>query len=228
MSPKKPTLTTAKKALKEYFGYESFHALQKKAISSVLAGQDTFVLMPTGGGKSMCFQIPAVIIPGTTIVVSPLIALMKDQVDGLKANGIAAEFLNSSLDSAEQSQVIEALLAGSLDLLYVSAERLVTAEFMELLKKIKVNLFAIDEAHCISSWGHDFRPEYTQLSHLKQQFPGVPIIALTATADRTTREDILTQLELDEPQILIDSFDRPNISLTVLPAQKRIDAIREF
>ncbi len=228
MSPKRPTLTTAKHALKEHFGYESFRPLQKKAIRAVLAGQDTFVLMPTGGGKSMCFQIPAVILSGTTIVVSPLIALMKDQVDGLKANGIAAEYLNSSLDAQEQSAVIDALLEGSLDLLYVSAERLVTADFLALLKKIQVNLFAIDEAHCISSWGHDFRPEYTQLSHLKSQFPGLPIIALTATADRTTREDILSQLELDSPQVLVDSFDRPNISLTVLPAQKRIDAIREF
>lgn len=215
-------------ALKKYFGYDSFHPTQEKAIKSVLAGKDTFVLMPTGGGKSMCFQIPALIQDGTTIVVSPLIALMKDQVDGLKVNGIAAEFLNSSLTPVEQSEITEKLLAGEIDLLYVSAERLVSPDFMMILQKIKINLFAIDEAHCISAWGHDFRPQYTQLAQLKTNFPKIPIIGLTATADASTRADILKQLELNKPKILIDSFDRPNISLTVLPGKKRLEKIRHF
>ena len=221
-------LTQAKKALKKYFGYDSFHPTQEEAISAVLAGKDTFVLMPTGGGKSMCYQIPALLLEGTTIVVSPLIALMKDQVDGLKANGIAAEFLNSSLDLHEQNEIVEALLEGNIQILYVSAERLVSPDFIKLLKKITPNLFAIDEAHCISSWGHDFRPDYTKLSHLKTLYPKIPIIALTATADQTTRRDILAQLELDEPQEFVDSFDRPNISLTVLPGRKRMEKIKDF
>jgi ATP-dependent DNA helicase RecQ len=184
--------------------------------------------MPTGGGKSICFQIPALVLDGTTIVISPLIALMKDQVDGLKANGISAEYLNSSLDFAEQAEITERLLAGEIKILYVSAEKLVSPEFMVLLKKIKPNLFAIDEAHCISAWGHDFRPDYTKLSCLKTTFPKVPIIALTATADESTRKDILSQLELDNAKEFVDSFDRPNISLTVLPGQKRIEKIKDF
>jgi len=228
MSKPKPTLATAKNALKSYFGYDSFHPTQEKAIASLLAGEDVFVLMPTGGGKSMCYQIPALIFEGTIIVVSPLIALMKDQVDGLKANGVAAEFINSTLDIIEQNKITEALIAGKITILYVSAERLVSPDFAKILKKIKVNLFAIDEAHCISSWGHDFRPDYTKLSHLKTLFPKIPIIALTATADATTQTDILSQLEMDDPKVYIDSFDRPNISLTVLPGQKRIQKIKDF
>lgn len=228
MSKFKVTITNAKQALKKYFGYDNFHPAQEKAIKSVLSGRDTFVLMPTGGGKSICYQIPAIILDGVTIVVSPLIALMKDQVDGLNAYGIKANYLNSSLDSQQQSEIIENLLNGSIQILYVSAERLVSPGFTEILKKIKPNLFAIDEAHCISSWGHDFRPDYTRLSNLKAMFPKVPIIALTATADKTTRVDIISQLELDNPKQLVDSFDRPNISLTVLPGQKRIEKIRDF
>ncbi len=218
----------AQAALKQYFGYDQFHPTQATAIKSVLAGADTFVLMPTGGGKSICYQIPALVLPGTTIVVSPLIALMKDQVDGLRVNGVAAEYLNSSLELSEQSEVTKKLLDGNLQLLYVSAERLITPEFIQILKKITVNLFAVDEAHCISAWGHDFRPDYTKLSQLRHHFPHVPIIALTATADATTRRDILSQLELRSPRELVDSFDRPNISLTVLPGQNRIEKITEF
>lgn len=228
MPRSKPTFSQAQQVLKETFGYDSFHKTQAAAIKSVLAGNDTFVLMPTGGGKSMCYQVPALVLPGTTVVVSPLIALMKDQVDGLKANGVAAEFLNSSLDPTEQAEVIKRLMAGKLKLLYVSAERLVTGNFLNSLKQLKINLFAIDEAHCISAWGHDFRPDYTRLSHLKGSFPNTPIIALTATADAVTRKDILAQLELDEPNIFIDSFDRPNISLSVAQGVKKKEKIAAF
>jgi ATP-dependent DNA helicase RecQ len=227
MSPK-PQFKQAKQALKKYFGYDKFHPTQKLAIKSVLDGKDAFVLMPTGGGKSICYQIPALILEGTTIVVSPLIALMKDQVDGLKANGITAEFLNSSLDTTEQQEITERLLKNEVKLLYVSAERLLSPQFNRILKRIKINLFAVDEAHCISSWGHDFRPDYTKLSQLKTQFPKIPIIALTATADQTTKADIISQLELNNPQQFVDSFDRPNISLTVFPGQKRLEKIKEF
>lgn len=222
------TFTQAQATLKKYFGYDKFYPTQKKAIKTILAGKDTFVLMPTGGGKSICYQIPALILKGTAIVVSPLIALMKDQVDGLKANGIAAEFLNSSLDTVEQTKITQKLLQSQIKLLYVSAERLVSFQFTKILKQIKINLFAIDEAHCISTWGHDFRPNYTQLSHLKTQFPNVPVIALTATADQSTKDDILVQLGLDNPQLLTDSFDRPNIALTVLPGRKRLEKIKNF
>lgn len=228
MPKSKITITTAKQALKKYFGYDNFHPTQEKAIKAILSGKDTFVLMPTGGGKSICYQIPAIILDGVTIVVSPLIALMKDQVDGLNAYGIKANYLNSSLDSQEQSEITQNLLNGDIQILYVSAERLVSPGFTKILQKIKPNLFAIDEAHCISSWGHDFRPDYTKLSHLKTMFPKVPIIALTATADKITRADILLQLGLNNPKRLLDSFDRPNISLTVLPGQKRIEKIRDF
>jgi ATP-dependent DNA helicase RecQ len=222
------SLTTARATLKQYFGYDTLYPTQEKAIAAVLSGKNALVLMPTGGGKSMCYQIPALVKSGTAIVVSPLIALMKDQVDGLKAAGIAAEFLNSSLDAQEQADIIERTKNGEIKLLYVSAERLVTPSFFRLLQEITVSLFAIDEAHCISAWGHDFRPEYTQLSNLTSSFPTVPIIALTATADSTTRQDILTQLELADPLVLVDSFDRPNISLTVLPGVDRITKITEF
>ena len=184
--------------------------------------------MPTGGGKSLCYQIPTLILPGTAIIVSPLIALMKDQVDGLKANGVLAEFLNSSLELKQQNEIVDKLLTGELKLLYVSAEKLISPQFMQLLSQIKLSLFAIDEAHCISAWGHDFRPDYARLSALKQQFPQVPIIALTATADHATRADILAQLELNNPVKLIDSFDRPNITLTVLPGKKRLEIIKDF
>lgn len=228
MVSKKAKFEQAELALKKYFGYESFHPTQTKAIKSILAKKDTLVLMPTGGGKSICYQIPALILKGVTIVVSPLISLMKDQVDGLKATDITAEFLNSSLSLKKQSEITERLLKNEIKILYVSAERLVSPQFIQILKKLKPNLFAVDEAHCISAWGHDFRPDYTKLSQLKTMFPKVPIIALTATADRNTRADIMSQLELNNPKQLIDSFDRPNISLTVLPGKKRIEKIKDF
>ena len=218
----------AQEALKKYFGYDEFRPMQADIIQAVYEKKDALVLMPTGGGKSICFQIPAITMEGLCIVVSPLISLMKDQVESLKANGIAASFLNSSQTSEEQRFVEDELYHGRVKLLYVSPEKMVSQGFLPLLKNCQVNLFAIDEAHCVSSWGHDFRPEYVQMQFLKRQFPDVPMIALTATADKITRRDIVEQLKLDSPEIFIASFDRPNISLEVRPGQKRIEQIVEF
>lgn len=221
-------LSAASAALKKYFGYDSFRPLQSDIIQTVFDRRDALVLMPTGGGKSVCYQIPAITQEGVAVVVSPLIALMKDQVEGLSANGIPAAFINSSLSSAQQHNVETALMAGYIKLLYVSPEKMVSQGFQPLLRRLKISLFAIDEAHCISAWGHDFRPEYTQLKFLKQQFPQVPLIALTATADKITRRDIVAQLGLPNPAIFIASFDRPNISLKVQPGQRRIEQIIDF
>ncbi|HKK74206.1 MAG TPA: DNA helicase RecQ, partial [Saprospiraceae bacterium] len=218
----------AHEALKKYFGYDQFRPMQGEIIQSVFSGKDTIVLMPTGGGKSICYQIPAIVMPGTCIVISPLISLMKDQVEGLKSNGVSAAFLNSSLSSKEVRAVEESLLAQELDLLYISPEKITSGGFLPFLKKVKINLIAIDEAHCISAWGHDFRPEYTKLKFLKTQFKGTPLIALTATADKLTRKDIQKQLNLKKPEAFIASFDRPNLSLNVRPGQKRFEQILEF
>ncbi|KAA5539392.1 DNA helicase RecQ [Adhaeribacter rhizoryzae] len=214
--------------LKKYFGYDVFRPMQKSVIQTVLAKQDCLVLMPTGGGKSLCYQVPALVLPGISVVVSPLIALMKDQVEALLANGIAAGYLNSTLAAQEQYELENKCLAGEIKLLYVSPEKLLSAGFFSFLKRLQVNLFAIDEAHCISAWGHDFRPEYTLLRHIKEQFPAVPIIALTATADRLTRLDILKQLGLPQAQVFVSSFDRPNLNLAVMPAKNRFKAILDF
>ncbi|MCB9306502.1 MAG: DNA helicase RecQ [Lewinellaceae bacterium] len=222
------TLDLAHKALKKYFGYDQFRPLQAEIIQAVYDKRDVMVLMPTGGGKSICYQIPAITMDGVAVVVSPLIALMKDQVEGLSANGIPAAYINSTLTGEQTRNVENALLAGYVKLLYVSPEKLVSQGFQPLLKRLKINLFAIDEAHCISAWGHDFRPEYTQLRFLKEQFPEQPLIALTATADKLTRKDIIGQLHLQEPATFIASFDRPNISLQVRPGQKRFEQIVDF
>ncbi|WP_439584463.1 DNA helicase RecQ [Dyadobacter bucti] len=215
-------------ALKKYFGYDSFRPQQAEIIDTVLANEDCLVLMPTGGGKSVCFQIPAIIREGLTVVISPLIALMKDQVEALRGNGVSAAYLNSTLSSSEQDKVMWQAKVGELKLLYIAPERLFSGNTFEFLREWNVRLFAIDESHCISSWGHDFRPEYRQLTNLKQRFPDVPVIALTATADRVTRRDILKQLNIEHAQTFIASFDRPNLSLNVLPGRKRIEQIKSF
>lgn len=201
--------------LKQYFGYSEFRPGQTEVIGAALSGRDSFVLMPTGGGKSLCYQLPALLLPCVTVVVSPLMSLMKDQVDSLQAMGIAADFINSSLSRDQVDDVLQKLHFQQLKLLYVAPERLLQPQFLQRLSQVGVSLFAIDEAHCVSQWGHDFRPDYIALSQLKQQFPQVPLMALTATADPATQQDIRTQLQLVNPYTSISSFDRPNIRYTV-------------
>jgi ATP-dependent DNA helicase RecQ len=203
-----------KHILKSQFGYDSFRPMQEEIIQHTIGGGNSLVLMPTGGGKSLCFQISALGMEGMAVIVSPLISLMKDQVGALKANGIAAEALNSSNDEGLNRDIINRCLEGKVKLLYISPERLVGG-MMHLLLQAHISLFAIDEAHCISSWGHDFRPEYTQLGQLRELFPDVPIMALTATADKITKQDILKQMNIEDAQTFIGSFDRPNLSLDV-------------
>ncbi len=212
--------------LKEYFGYDSFRPLQEKIIASVFEGRDNLVIMPTGGGKSICFQLPALLLPEITLVISPLIALMKDQVDGLTANGIPAAFLNSSQSEIQQQDIFKRIEKQELKLLYVAPESLQVID--RFLSNGKVSLIAIDEAHCISSWGHDFRPAYTQLGYLKKRFPETPVIALTATADKATRQDICNQLNIPNAEKHIASFDRKNLSLEVRPGIKRFEQIEKF
>ena len=202
--------------LKTYFGFEHFYENQKEIIKNLISGQDAFVLMPTGGGKSLCYQIPAMIRPGVGIVISPLIALMQDQVDGLRQAGIKAYYINSSMHYDEIQYVQKKLISNEMDLLYVAPERLFIPDFLRQLKKSKISLFAIDEAHCVSQWGHDFRPEYLQLNLLHETFPHVPRIALTATADTATCRDILLKLQLDDARQYVSSFDRPNIRYSVV------------
>lgn len=201
--------------LKQYFGYSEFRPGQTEVIAAALQGQDSFVLMPTGGGKSMCYQLPALLLPYVTVVVSPLMSLMKDQVDSLQAMGIAADFVNSSLSREQVLDVFRRLRQQQIKLLYVAPERLLQPQFLERLAEVGVSLFAIDEAHCVSQWGHDFRPDYIALAQLKQHFPQVPLMALTATADPATQQDIRQQLRLVQPYTSISSFDRPNIRYTV-------------
>ncbi len=210
--------------LKEKFGYNSFRLEQEAIINSVLQKKDTFALMPTGGGKSLCYQIPALMFDGLTVVISPLIALMKDQVDALRVNGISAAYLNSTQSSQEQNEIVEKIRAGSLKLLYLAPE----SNYIRQLSTFNLSLIAIDEAHCISHWGHDFRPEYLTLAHLKRSFTHVPVIALTATADKLTRKDIVEKLELNQPGIFISSFNRANIRYTVEAKRNSFDRLIDF
>lgn len=221
-------LQSAREILERTYGFHSFHALQQEAVLHVAGGGDALVLMPTGGGKSLCYQIPALMRQGTGIVISPLIALMRDQVDSLVEMGVRAAFLNSSLSPTDQRQVENLFRAGQLDLLYVAPERLVQPAFLRLLQEQPPALFAIDEAHCVSQWGHDFRPEYTQLAVLHRLFPNVPRIALTATADAPTRRDIIAQLQLEHAQIFATGFDRPNIRYTVVPKDHAQEQLLRF
>lgn len=211
--------------LKRYFGYDTFRPAQQAIIEAVMQGRDCMALMPTGGGKSICYQLPALAMEGTALIVSPLIALMKDQVEALLANGIGAGALNSSMTSAEAVALRKACLEGRIKLLYMSPET-VLSELPYLLADLNVSLIAVDEAHCVSQWGHDFRPEYTQLARLRQALPNVPMMALTATADKVTRQDILEQLQLRDPFISISSFDRPNLSLNVLQGYRKDDKLK--
>ena len=220
--------STALEVLHSAFGYQSFRKGQEEAINAALNGQDALVVMATGNGKSLCYQIPALCFDGLTLVISPLISLMKDQVDQLQANGIEADFLNSSQTLQQQQQVQNKLISGQLKLLYVSPEKVMTNGFFQLISYTKVSFIAIDEAHCISQWGHDFRPEYTQLGGLKSSFPGAPIMALTATADYATRQDILTHLKLQNPLQYIGSFDRPNIRYTLEEKFKPMEQLTRF
>ena len=228
LSPKIIEKPTALSVLKSVFGYQSFRKGQEEVINATLNGQDALVVMATGNGKSLCYQIPALCIEGLTLVISPLISLMKDQVDQLQANGIEADFLNSSQTLEQQQQVQNKLISGQLKLLYVSPEKVMTNSFFQLISYSKVSFIAIDEAHCISQWGHDFRPEYTQLGGLKASFPHAPIMALTATADYATRQDILTHLKLENPHKYIGSFDRPNIRYTLEEKYKPMEQLTRF
>ncbi len=224
------SITRAQEILKNQFGFDSFRMNQQAAIECVLSKKDCVVLMPTGGGKSLCYQIPALMLDGLTLVVSPLIALMKDQVDALRNNGVDAEFLNSSQTNREQTEVFQKIKSGQTKILYVAPERLLQSgdQFIDFLRNINVSLFAIDEAHCISSWGHDFRPEYIQLGKLKRFFPEIPVIALTATADKLVRKDIFERLNIKNAELFLSSFNRPNIYYQVEPKRNSYAQLLEY
>lgn len=218
-------LQKAQEVLKNTFGYDSFRSLQTQAIQFVYDNQDAVVIMPTGGGKSLCYQIPAITVEGITLVISPLIALMKDQVEGLRANGISAAYINSSISYQEEMQLLDQASSGHLSLLYLSPEKFLTSEIQSFLRRVKLNLIAIDEAHCVSTWGHDFRPEYSKIGQIRKSFQNIPFLALTATADKATQQDIANQLQLINPKIITSSFERANLRVQIKPA---IDRYKEI
>ena len=219
--------SSPKEALKQVFGYDAFRGFQEEVVRAVVRGEDVLVLMPTGGGKSLCYQIPALLRDGVAVVVSPLIALMQDQVDALEELGVSAAYLNSTLTPEAAADVRRRLRCGELDLLYVAPERLLMSSMQALLSEVKISLFAIDEAHCVSIWGHDFRPEYGALSILREHFPNVPRIALTATADPKTREEIVNKL-LVHPKEFVASFDRPNIFYRIVDKKNVRSQLAQF
>lgn len=220
--------TTPQSVLQAVFGYQTFRVGQQQVIDAALNGQDSLVIMPTGGGKSLCYQIPALVLPGITLVISPLISLMKDQVDQLKANGVAAECVNSTMAREDLLSVYNRMHAGELKLVYTSPERVLMRDFMERLENLPLAMIAVDEAHCISQWGHDFRPEYAALGQLKQRFTQVPFMALTATADDATRSDILSRLHLKQPHVYLGSFDRPNIRYDLVEKHKPVSQVIRY
>jgi len=222
-----PAIDDVQRVLEQYWGYDSFRPLQQEAMECVLGGQDSLVILPTGGGKSLCYQAPALAMPGVAIVVSPLIALMKDQVDALRACGASAAFINSSLTAEERSKVTAGVRSGEIKLLYIAPERLVRDHTLSFLKSVDVSFVAIDEAHCVSTWGHDFRPEYKMLGTLKQALPHVAVHAYTATAADRVQQDIIAGLQLKKPNLLVGSFDRPNLTFRVRRGAKKIDQLRD-
>ncbi|WP_084621740.1 ATP-dependent DNA helicase RecQ [Vibrio ezurae] len=222
------TQATPQRVLEDVFGYQEFRDGQQEVVEAALSGRDSMVIMPTGGGKSLCYQVPMLVAPGMGLVISPLISLMKDQVDQLKANGVAAECINSSMSREDLLSVYNRMHQGKIKLIYVSPERVLMRDFMERIQYLEINLIAIDEAHCISQWGHDFRPEYASLGQLRQQFSHVPFMALTATADDTTRLDIDARLQLNDPLSYLGSFDRPNIRYTLVEKAKPVAQIIRY
>ncbi|GAD91050.1 ATP-dependent DNA helicase RecQ [Vibrio halioticoli NBRC 102217] len=222
------TQATPQRVLEDVFGYQEFRDGQQEVVEAALSGRDSMVIMPTGGGKSLCYQVPMLVAPGMGLVISPLISLMKDQVDQLKANGVAAECINSSMSREDLLSVYNRMHQGKIKLIYVSPERVLMRDFMERIQYLEINLIAIDEAHCISQWGHDFRPEYASLGQLKQRFSHVPFMALTATADDTTRLDIDARLQLNDPLFYLGSFDRPNIRYTLVEKAKPVAQIIRY